>query len=147
MNRPHWQEHWMRMATLASEMSTCASGRKVGAVAVSNNRLLATGFNGVPSGSPHPEICLRRQQGVPSGTNYPLCGCQHAEANVVATSARHGVSLFSATIVCTTRPCSTCMGILANAGIERVIYRDEFNDPNSSAIAQHANIAVVKLCR
>ena len=145
MTRPSWDAHWMSMAVTVSEMSTCASGRRVGALAYSGNRLLATGFNGVPSGSPHPQACARRQQGIASGTNYQLCGCQHAEANVVANAARNGVSVYQATMVCTTQPCSTCMGILANAGISKVIYRDDFDDPRSNTIAQHANIEVVKL--
>ena len=145
MTRPSWDAHWMSMAATVSEMSTCASGRQVGAIAVSGCRFLASGFNGVPSGSPHPQVCVRRQQGVATGTNYQLCGCQHAEANVVANAARHGVSIYLATLVCTTQPCSTCMGILANAGISKVIYRDDFEDPNSAAIAQHAKIEMVKL--
>lgn len=144
MKRPSWDEHWMNAADLAAEMSSCVSGRRVGAIAVADNRLLATGFNGVPSGYPHPTVCARRGLMMPSGVHPHLCGCQHAESNLVANAARHGVSIRGSTLYCTAHPCAICMGMIANAGIRRIIYRDPYPDIDSPLIAKYAGIEVLK---
>lgn len=141
--RPDWNQHWMDAARLASQMSTCASGRKVGAVFVRDNRLLATGFNGVPSGYPHPTVCARREAGLPSGQGLDLCVCAHAEANGVANAARHGVSLEGATVHVTCQPCASCMGALANVGIRKVVFGGPYPDERSKSIAEYAGIELV----
>ncbi|WP_085444660.1 deoxycytidylate deaminase [Magnetofaba australis] len=144
MSRPGWDQHWMEAAALAAQMSTCASGRKVGAVFVRDKRLLATGFNGVPCGYPHPASCKRRDLGVPSGQQLELCACAHAEANGIANAARHGVKLEGATCYVTTQPCGACMGALANVGITRVIYAGAYPDPRSQDIARYAGIELLE---
>lgn len=143
MPRPTWDEHWMAAARLASEMSTCASGRKVGAVFVKDKRLLATGVNGVPSGYPHPESCPRRELGLPSGQGLELCVCAHAEANAIANAARHGIPLDGATVYVTCQPCGSCMGALANVGVRRVVFGGHYPDERTHAIAHHAVIDLV----
>ncbi|MBF0447408.1 MAG: dCMP deaminase family protein [Magnetococcales bacterium] len=145
VDRPSWDRHWMDAAGLAAQMSTCASGRKVGAVFVRDKRLLATGFNGVPSGYPHPPICPRRAAGLPSGQGLELCVCAHAEANGVANAARHGVSLQSATVYVTCQPCSSCMGALANVGVKQVVFGGPYPDDRSQSIADYAGIELVCL--
>ena len=51
-NRPSWDEYFMEMAELARKRSTCLR-RGVGAVIVKDNRVIATGYNGVPRGISH----------------------------------------------------------------------------------------------
>ncbi|MBF0369851.1 MAG: dCMP deaminase family protein [Magnetococcales bacterium] len=143
--RPDWDQHWMEAAQLAAQMSTCASGRKVGAVFVRDKRLLATGFNGVPSGYPHPTTCARREAGVPSGQGLDLCVCAHAEANGVANAARYGMSLEGATVYVTCQPCAACMGMLANVGVNKVIFGGTYPDERSQGIADHAGIKLSSL--
>lgn len=133
----------MNMAHLAAQMSTCASGRKVGAVFVRDKRLLATGFNGVPSGYPHPLTCPRREAGLASGEGLKMCVCAHAEANGVANAARHGVAMLGATAYVTCQPCADCMGMLANVGVARVVYGGPYPDERSQGIAHHAGISLV----
>ena len=60
MNRPDWDEYFMQMAEVAEQRSTCTR-RKVGAVIVKDKRIMATGYNGVPTGIQHCEErgCLR----------------------------------------------------------------------------------------
>jgi dCMP deaminase len=139
-SRPSWDQHWLAAAELASEMCTCAAGRKVGAAFVMDKRLLATGFNGVPSGYPHPTTCPRRDAGLPSGQGLDLCVCAHAEANGIANAARYGVSLQGSTVYVTCQPCASCMGALANVGIARVVYKEPYPDDRSESIAVHAGI-------
>ena len=68
MNRPNWDEYFMEMAELARTRTTCLR-RGVGAVIVKDNRVMATGYNGAPSGVRHCEEtgCLRQKLNVPSG--------------------------------------------------------------------------------
>ena len=66
--RPDWDEYFMDITHLVSQRSTCLR-RKVGAVLVRDRRMLATGYNGAPSGLEHcGKIgCVRQESGVPSG--------------------------------------------------------------------------------
>ena len=145
MSRKSWDQHWMEAAQHASEMCTCAAGRKVGAVFVRDNRVLTTGFNGVPAKFPHPKVCARREANVPSGEKLEMCGCAHAEANGIANAAREGISLKGATLYCTTEPCAICMGALANVGIDSVVFDKAYSHEMSSAIADHAEIIVSQM--
>jgi dCMP deaminase len=120
----------MLQAHLIATRSTCLR-RKVGAVAVKNNRILATGYNGAPSGHAHClDIgCLRQERGIPSGQRHELCRAVHAEQNVIIQAARHGVSLDGAETYCTTQPCFICAKMLINCGIERVYVTEMYDDP------------------
>lgn len=54
MTRPTYDSYFMSLAHAAATMGTC-SRRQVGAVAVRDKRVLATGFNGSPAGTHHCE--------------------------------------------------------------------------------------------
>ena len=88
MERPDWDEYFMRMAEVAETRSTCTR-RKVGAVIVKDHRILATGYNGVPTGIQHcsQRGCLREELGVPSGQRHELCRGLHAEQNAIIQAA------------------------------------------------------------
>lgn len=109
MERPSWQQYFMEMAYLASKRSTCLR-RKVGAVLIRDNQIIATGYNGSPKGVPHCEDigCLREQQKVPSGKNQELCRGVHAEQNAIIQAAINGSSTRGAILYCTNQPCSIC---------------------------------------
>ena len=73
-SRVSWKDYFMGIAVSVSGRSTCLR-RKVGAVAVADARILATGYNGAPSGVPHclDVGCMREQRGIPSGEKHELC--------------------------------------------------------------------------
>ncbi len=144
VKRPEWDEYFMNIAELVSSRSTCLR-RKVGAVLVRERRILATGYNGVPSGIKHctPETCLRSKQGVPSGKQQELCRGLHAEQNVIIQAALHGVSTRGATLYCTHKPCILCAKMIINAGIVRIVYRNHYPDPLADEMLQEANIEMV----
>ncbi len=64
--RPSWEEYFMDIARLVARRSTCLR-RQVGAVMVKEKNILATGYNGTPSGIAHcaETGCLREQLKVP----------------------------------------------------------------------------------
>jgi len=144
MTRKSWDQHYIDVAILTASMSTCAVPSKKGAVFVKDNRILTTGFSGVPAGYPHPTVCSRKELGIPSGQGLEMCACAHAEANGIANAAREGISLKGSILYCTTEPCSMCMGALANVGVVKVIYVKRYHHPMSAEIAKHAGIEVVK---
>lgn len=128
-----WDWFFMRIANDVASRSTCKR-RSVGAVAVSNRHILATGYNGAPSGFLHCTSigCLREKLKVESGTRHELCRAVHAEQNLLAQAAHHGTCLAGSIVYCTHKPCAICMKMLINAGVQKVYfqhnYPDEFSD-------------------
>ena len=145
MKRPEWNEYFMRMAELAAERSTCTR-RKVGAVLVKDKRVLATGYNGAPKKIPHCEEtgCLRKQLNIPSGQRHEICRGIHAEQNLIAQSAVHGVKTEGATVYCTNQPCIICAKLLINAGIKKIYYKKPYNDEFPIQILKQSNV-IIKL--
>lgn len=139
MTRPDLDTYFLDIAAVVARRSTCLA-RQVGAVAVLDKHILATGYNGVPRGVPHPTKCLRRERGLPPGVETFLCGCVHAEMNVIAQAAFHGTSLQGATIYCTNQPCHLCAMLIINAGIVRVVYRDPYPDEAAIALFKEAGV-------
>ena len=126
--RPTWDEYFLMLAKLAATRSTCLAF-PVGAVIVQDRQVLATGYNGSPSGSVH---CTAQ------GYCYPgLSSCDasktmpsravHAEANAIAQAAKHGISTNGASIYVTLEPCVSCLKLIISAGIKQVFYETDFN--------------------
>jgi dCMP deaminase len=116
--RPDWGPYFMEIARIVSMRSTCLR-RNVGAVIVKDKRILASGYNGAPSGLKHcAEVsCLREKLNIASGERHELCRGLHAEQNAIIQAAYHGVSINGAELYCTHLPCSICIKMLINAGI------------------------------
>lgn len=140
-NRPSWDEYFMSIAHQVAERSTCTR-RKVGAVIVKNKRMLATGYNGVPTGIQHcaERGCLRDQLGIPSGERHELCRGTHAEQNAMLQAARYGTPIEDSIIYVTTQPCIQCAKMLINAGITEIIYQGGYPDPLARELLEEANI-------
>ncbi len=144
--RPAWDEYFMEIAALVAKRSTCLR-RAVGALIVKDKRILATGYNGAPSGIPHcAEIgCLREQLQVASGERHELCRGIHAEQNAIIQAAYHGVPIQGATLYCTNLPCSICTKMLINSGILTIYYRSGYADDLSRELIGAAGIELVQL--
>lgn len=126
--RPTWDEYFLMIAKLSATRSTCLAF-PVGAVIVKDRQVLATGYNGSPSGSVH---CTAQ------GFCYPgLSSCDasrtmpsravHAEANAIAQAAKHGINTNGASIYVTLEPCISCLKLIISAGIKEVFYETDFN--------------------
>ncbi len=144
-NRPSWEAYFMDIAALVAKRSTCLR-RAVGAAAVKNKQILATGYNGVPTGIRHciETGCLRQQMNVASGERHELCRGIHAEQNVITQAAFHGVSIKGASLFCTNLPCSICAKMIINAGIKKIYYKDGYADLMSSEMLSDASIEVIR---
>jgi len=143
--RPEWKEYFIDIARLISRRSTCIR-RRVGAVLVKDKRILATGYNGAPTGFAHCEDtgCLREQNNIPSGQRHELCRGLHAEQNAIIQAAFHGISIQGATLFCTTLPCSICFKMLINAGIREIVYEEGYPDDLTDALLKEADLIITK---
>jgi len=117
--RKSWDETFFAIAEEMSLRSTCKR-RHYGCVAVRDNTILSTGYNGAPRGLPHCTDIGCAREGMESGTHHELCRATHAEQNVVANAARMGVCLNGATLYIKDIPCILCTKILINVGIGEV---------------------------
>ena len=141
--RPSWDEYFLKLAFEVSKRSTCLR-RAVGAIIVKDRRILATGYNGVPSGLRHCEEtgCLREQLGVPSGQRHEICRGLHAEQNAIIQAARYGIDTAGSAIYTTTEPCSVCAKMLINAGIKEIVFATAYPDKLSEELLGETDILI-----
>lgn len=144
--RPSWDEYFMEMAEIVKTRSTCLR-RQVGAVVVKDKRILASGYNGAPTGLKHCEEtgCLREQLGIPSGQRHELCRGLHAEQNAIIQASLHGVKLEGATIYVTHQPCIICAKMVINTGITKLVFKGDYPDELSWQMLEESGIELKRI--
>jgi len=141
IKRPGVDEYFLKIASVVAERATCHR-HHVGAVAVKNKHILATGYNGAPAGLKDClELgCLRDELNIPSGTRHEICRGIHAEQNVIIQASLHGVSLEGSTIYLTHSPCVLCAKMLVNAKIKRLVTFGKYPDDTFLSLFKEAGI-------
>jgi len=136
----------MSIAQLVATRSTCLR-RKVGAVLVKDKRILATGYNGAPTGIRHCEEvgCLREKLKVKPGERHELCRGLHAEQNVIIQAAYYGIATKGTTLYSTHLPCIICSKMLINAGVEKIFFLEGYPDQLAAEMLEEANIETTRL--
>jgi len=135
--RPTWDEYFMLLTKLAAMRSTCLAF-PVGAVIAKNKQVLATGYNGSPSGSAHcttQGYCYPNLSSCDASKDFPSRAV-HAEANAIAQAAKHGIPTDGASIYVTLEPCISCLKLVISAGIREVYYETAFNKGNNADLCQ-----------
>lgn len=130
MTRPTRIETLLHVAALYAERSTC-NRLHVGAVIARSGRILATGYNGPPSGMDH---CEHEEW------EGPCMLAVHAESNAIAFAARHGVTTDLCELYVTHSPCHNCAKLIINAGIKAVYYSTEFRDLHGIDLLEMAGV-------
>lgn len=132
--RPNWDEVWMATATLISRRSYDPR-YQVGAVVVSddNTQVLAVGYNGNYSGGPN-EV---------ESSDPGESGLLHAEINALLKLDYNTPK--RKVMYVTLSPCKMCAKAIVNAGIDEVVYRDEYRDKSGLVILKASNINIRKL--
>ncbi len=145
MQRPVWDDYFMEITEVVSRRSTCLR-RQVGAIIVRDHRILATGYNGAPSGIRHclETGCLREKQGIPSGERHELCRGLHAEQNALLQAAVHGIPIAGGIFYVTHQPCVLCAKMIANANIREVVYRGDYPDLLALDIFEESGVKLVR---
>lgn len=133
--RPTFDEYFLGIAEAAATRSDCDRS-KVGAVAVNDQRVRATGYNGAPAGRPGCGTCPRRtSEAVPGVSGYDsgptACVAVHAEANALLYCDRG--DLVGATLYVTREPCDGCLKLIEAAGVVRVVTPDSEFDLGPAA--------------
>lgn len=146
INRPDWDEYFMDITFLVAQRSTCLR-RQIGALIVREKRVLATGYNGAPSGLRHclDTGCLREKAGIPSGERHELCRGLHAEQNAIIQAALHGVTIKDAILYCSHFPCSLCTKMLINSGIKKVVYVNGYPDGLAHNLMEESGLEIIQL--
>ncbi len=146
--RPPWDLYFLNITEQIAERSTCLR-RKTGALLVKDKRILATGYNGAPSGLKHCfEVgCLREDREIASGEHHELCRGLHAEQNAIIQAALHGIKINGATLYSTHQPCVLCAKMLINAGVKEIFFRDKYPDKLAEDILKETKVKVVHLAR
>jgi dCMP deaminase len=141
--RPEYPEYFMKIAMAVRERANCL-GSRVGAVLVLGDRVVATGYNGTPSGMTNCdeggcERCAHREN-YESGTAYDICICVHAEQNALLSAARFGTAIEGADLFTTTRPCFGCTKELLQAHVNAVYYLHEWSHPDERLAQEYERL-------
>ena len=129
-------EYYMEIAKAVSMRSTCLR-RRYGAVIVKDDEIISTGYNGAPRGEQNCSdagVCYRMQNNVPHGERYEACRSVHAEMNAIISAKRS--EMIGATLYLygydvvedkeiKAVPCDICARLIKNAGIERVVSKED----------------------
>ena len=129
-----FDSRYLEMAEIWAHNSYCKR-RQVGALIVKDRMIISDGYNGTPSGFEN--IC--EEDGVTKP--YVL----HAEANAITKVAKSGNSSEGATLYVTASPCLECSKLIIQAGIKRVVYRDEYRLTDGIDLLRRAGIEVERV--
>ncbi|MHB8571482.1 MAG: deoxycytidylate deaminase [Candidatus Dormibacteria bacterium] len=146
--RPDRSTYFMLLAVAAATRSTCLS-KRVACVVVRDQHVIATGYNGTPSGIWHPQdfptACPC--QGGRSGVDNSLKYCSHAEANALIQCARRGTSTEGAEIYSLYMPCFECTKLLLTAGVAYIHFLFDYPDPSGQRelYLQQTNVGIKRV--
>jgi len=131
--RPNWDSIWTQFASLISKRSYDPRSR-VGAVVVSwdNTRILALGYNGNYTGGPHE----------PDSIEPGKSGFIHAEINALLKMDFHDPAIKKMYV--TLSPCLMCAKAIINAGIDEVVYNEEYRRTDGVDLLRANGITVRK---
>ena len=130
-----FDDKYLQMAAVWAKNSYCKR-RQVGALLVKDKMIISDGYNGTPSGFEN--VCEDE-----NGVTKPYV--QHAEANAISKVAKSGNSSAGATLYITASPCIECAKLIIQAGITRVVYKDEYRLLDGVELLRRAGIEVEKV--
>ena len=130
-----FDSRYLEMAEIWARNSYCKR-RQVGALIVKDKMIISDGYNGTPSGFEH--VCEDE-----NGVTKPYV--LHAEANAITKVAKSGNSSNGSTLYVTASPCLECSKLIIQAGIKRVVYKDEYRLTDGVDLLRRAGIEVEKI--
>lgn len=166
-SNPTLKETLMAAAYTSGRRSRCLK-RKVGAVVADKyDRIISSGFNGVPYGLKECSVsfgnCYRDRKreavgrrisealGV-NGTDDAIsvikanvklleqCRALHGEESAILNLVGRGVDLTDSTIYVTTYPCNLCANKIVQVGIKHVVYFEPYPVEEAKRIFKEANV-------
>ncbi|CAK1225251.1 deoxycytidylate deaminase [Fructobacillus evanidus] len=138
-NRISWDQYFIAQAAILSTRSTCTR-RHVGAILVKDHRIIASGYNGAVSGTPH---CTEVGDYIVDGH---CIRAVHAEQNALMQAASMGIAVEGSEVYVTDVPCVQCTKLLLQAGITKINFmRDYRNDDFAESLLEEKNVALVQV--
>ena len=138
-------DYYMKVAELTSTLSY-AKRLQVGSVIVKGNKILATGYNGMPSGWDNEcettEIVELDEKFIKQlVTKQEVL---HSETNAIAKVSASTESSEGSTMFCTHAPCMNCAKLIYQSGINNLIYRDTYRDESGLEFLKKSGVSVTK---
>lgn len=140
MDRIDKNNYYLDIAESVLERGTCLR-RNFGVVIIKNDEIISTGYVGAPrkrKNCSDLNYCIREKLNIPRGERYELCRSVHAEQNAIISAKRSdmigstlylvGKSYTDKSYVENAMPCSLCKRMIINAGIDKVIVRQNKED-------------------
>lgn len=133
-----YMQNALNMATLSQ-----AIRKKVGCILVTPENLQIGAYNGQPSGWDNCCEDVHETELFEYLVTKPTV--IHAELNAILHAARQGVSVKGSTIYVTLAPCSACSAMIAQAGITRVVFKQDYRDMSGVQLLKQYSIIVEQL--
>lgn len=130
-------KHLTAYMKCAEAFAECSVGErlKVGTVIVKNNRIISCGYNALPA---HIEGKLEDDNGL---TRREV---RHSEMNALMGLLKSSESSVGSTLITTHSCCKMCSIDIVDAGVDRVIYKNEFRDLEGIQYLKANGVKVVK---
>ena len=141
--KPKFIDYYMKIAEVTSGLSY-AKRLQVGAVIVKDNQILATGYNGMPSGWEN--ICEHETYDE-DGFHITLKTkpeVLHAEMNCLMKVTQSTESSAGSTMFCTHAPCMDCAKAIYQAGISTLYYKEEYRSIEGIDFLKKSSVNVLK---
>lgn len=145
--KPKFIDYFMKFADLTASLSY-AKRLQVGAVIVKGSQVIATGYNGMPTGWENnceyevPEKVSYESRTVTPSYIATKPEVLHAESNALMKVARSTESSEGATLFCTHSPCMDCAKLIYQAGIETVYYKETYRNDDGLNFLRKSGINV-----
>ena len=158
-------DYYMDIAELTSKLSS-AIRLNVGAVIVKGNKILGTGYNGMPTGWTNECEYKEYMPGdswdvqlypleeydttVESNRRYRLVTKDevlHAEMNCLMKVAASTESSEGAIMFCTTAPCIHCAKAIYQSGIKELVYKDTYRSEDGLMFLEKCGVKLTRLIK
>ncbi len=137
----------MKVAELTSTLSY-AKRLQVGSVIVKGNKILATGYNGMPSGWDNECETVEIVE-MDDNCSKQLVTKQevlHSETNAIAKVSASTESSEGAAMFCTHAPCINCAKLIYQSGINSLYYRNTYRDTSGIEFLEKSGVSVTQYC-
>lgn len=138
VQRPNWDQYFMRVAQLISRRSTC-DRKHVGAILVQGKDIIQSGYNGSLPGAPH---CDTEGHDMVGGH---CVRTHHAEMNAIDRAANKGIRTEGAKIYTNASPCEGCFNSIVTAGVKEVLYGSFYRNEKVFARAKAQGITLTQV--
>ncbi|CAF0973770.1 unnamed protein product [Adineta ricciae] len=144
---PNWDDYFSMVAWITASHGNCVRHRVGCIIADADQRIVAAGYNGTPDNIKKCDQggCERCwDMSIDSGERLDECICIHGEESALLEAGRR--QCCGATLYVTHSPCRQCSKKIAQSGIRRVVYSQEYSSgfEHVRKLFKEVNIELVK---